>query len=55
MICPVDGAPIGELLALGRRAHARVVDMGTEQPSLEQVFLPLTKRPDAAGFARRSP
>ena len=55
VICPVDGAPIGELLALAGALTPAVTDVEIVQPSLEDVFLQLTKRSDAAGFTRRSP
>ena len=47
-------APIGELLALAGALSPAVVDVEIVQPSLEDVFLQLTKRPDAASFTRRS-
>ena len=55
VICPVDGAPIGELLALAGALQPAVADVEIVQPSLEDVFLQLTRRPDAASFTRRSP
>ncbi len=54
VICPVDSTPIGELLALAGALSPAVVDVEIVQPSLEDVFLQLTKRPDAASFTRRS-
>jgi ABC-2 type transport system ATP-binding protein len=55
VICPVDDGPIGELLALAGSLAPPVADVEIVQPSLEDVFLQLTKRPDAGRFARRSP
>jgi len=54
VICPVDSTPIGELLSLAGALSPAVVDVEIVQPSLEDVFLQLTKRPDAASFTRRS-
>jgi ABC-2 type transport system ATP-binding protein len=54
VVCPVDSAPIAELLALAGTLAPAVVDVEIEKPSLEDVFLQLTRRPDAAGFSRRS-
>jgi len=54
VICPVDHTPIGELLSLAGALSPAVVDVEIVQPSLEDVFLQLTKRPDAASFTRRS-
>ncbi|HXT97496.1 MAG TPA: ABC transporter ATP-binding protein [Polyangia bacterium] len=55
VICPVDGTPIGGLLALAGALQPAVADVEIVQPSLEDVFLQLTRRPDAASFTRRSP
>jgi hypothetical protein len=54
VICPVDGTPIGELLTLAGALQPAVADVEIVQPSLEDVFLQLTRRPDAASFTRRS-
>ncbi len=54
VICPVDNTPIGELLSLAGSLSPAVVDVEIVQPSLEDVFLQLTRRPDAASFTRRS-
>ena len=50
VICPVDSTPIGELLALAGALSPAGGRRGDVQPSLEEVFLQLTKRPDAASF-----
>jgi ABC-2 type transport system ATP-binding protein len=55
VICPVDAAPIGELLTLAGALTPAVADVEIVQPSLEDVFLQLTRRPDAASFTRRTP
>jgi ABC-2 type transport system ATP-binding protein len=55
VICPVEAAPIGELLALAGALTPAVADVEIVQPSLEDVFLQLTRRPDAATFTRRTP
>ncbi|HVZ89167.1 MAG TPA: ABC transporter ATP-binding protein [Polyangia bacterium] len=54
VLCPVDGTPIGDILALGASLSPAVIDVAIVQPSLEDVFLQLTRRPDAASFIRRS-
>jgi ABC-2 type transport system ATP-binding protein len=58
VICPVEdsplGAPVGELLALAGTLSPAVVDVEIVQPTLEDVFLQLTKRPDVAHFARKT-
>jgi ABC-2 type transport system ATP-binding protein len=54
VICPVDSAPIGELLALAAALSPGVADVEIVQPTLEDVFLQLTKRPDAAAFIRKT-
>ena len=51
---PFDGTPIGDILALGASLSPAVIDVAIVQPSLEDVFLQLTRRPDAASFIRRS-
>ena len=55
VLCPVDGTPIADLLSLAGALSPAVVDVEIVQPSLEDVFLQLTKRPDAVSFTRRSP
>ncbi|HVT06161.1 MAG TPA: ABC transporter ATP-binding protein [Polyangia bacterium] len=54
VVCPVDGSPIGELLALAGALSPGVADVEIVQPTLEDVFLQLTKRPDAAAFTRKT-
>jgi ABC-2 type transport system ATP-binding protein len=54
VVCPVDGEPIGELLALAGSLSPPVADVEIVQPTLEDVFLQLTKRPDAAAFMRKA-
>jgi ABC-2 type transport system ATP-binding protein len=54
IICPVDATPatpIADLLALAATLSPAVVDVQIVQPTLEDVFLQLTGRPDAAAFA----
>ena len=51
VICPIDNSPVGELLALAGTLSPAVVDVEIVQPTLEDVFLQLTKRPDAGRFA----
>jgi ABC-2 type transport system ATP-binding protein len=53
VVCPVDGDRIGELLALASRLSPAVADVDVMQPTLEDVFLQLTKRPDATAFTRK--
>jgi hypothetical protein len=55
ILCPVDGEPIGELLAVAGSLSPPVADVEIVQPTLEDVFLQLTQRPDAATFTRRAP
>jgi ABC-2 type transport system ATP-binding protein len=54
VVCPVDGEPIGELLALAGSLSPAVADVEIVQPTLEDVFLQLTRRPDAAAFMRKT-
>ena len=54
VVCPVDSAPVGELLALAGALSPGVADVEIVQPTLEDVFLQLTKRPDAAAFIRKT-
>jgi len=54
VVCPVDGEPIGELLALAGALSPAVADVEIVQPTLEDVFLQLTRRPDAAAFMRKT-
>jgi ABC-2 type transport system ATP-binding protein len=54
IVCPVDGEPIGALLALAGNMSPAVADVEIVQPTLEDVFLQLTKRPDAAEFMRKT-
>ena len=54
LVCPVDGEPIGELLALAGSLSPPVADVEIVQPTLEDVFLQLTRRPDAAAFMRKT-
>jgi ABC-2 type transport system ATP-binding protein len=54
IICPVDATPatpIADLLALAATLSPAVVDVQIVQPTLEDVFLQLTGRSDAAAFA----
>jgi ABC-2 type transport system ATP-binding protein len=53
IICPVDATPIGELLALAATLSPAVVDVAIVQPTLEDVFLQLTGRSDAASTRQR--
>jgi ABC-2 type transport system ATP-binding protein len=54
LVCPVDGEPLGELLALAGSLSPPVADVEIVQPTLEDVFLQLTRRPDAAAFMRKT-
>jgi ABC-2 type transport system ATP-binding protein len=54
IICPVDATPatpIADLLALAATLSPAVIDVQIVQPTLEDVFLQLTGRSDAAAFA----
>jgi hypothetical protein len=42
LTCPLDAAALGPLLAAVSSVSTDVLDIETEQPSLEQVFLELT-------------
>jgi ABC-2 type transport system ATP-binding protein len=48
IICPVDARPIAELLALAALIAPTIVDVEIVHPTLEDVFLQLTGRPDVA-------
>jgi ABC-2 type transport system ATP-binding protein len=50
--CPVEGTPIAEVLALAGTLGATVEDVEIVAPRLEDVFLQLTRRPDAMGGGR---
>jgi ABC-2 type transport system ATP-binding protein len=52
--CPVDATPIADLLALAALLSPSVVDVQIVQPTLEDVFLQLTGRSDAAVGAQRA-
>ena len=52
--CPLPDGDASEVLAAVAALPARVVDMRTEQPSLEQVFLALTGEHPAAAAATPS-
>jgi ABC-2 type transport system ATP-binding protein len=54
VICPVDATPIADLLALAALLSPAVVDVAIVQPTLEDVFLQLTGRPDAAASLQRA-
>jgi ABC-2 type transport system ATP-binding protein len=46
--CPLAGGDASDVMAAVAAMPGRVVDMRTEQPSLEQVFLALTRRDEGA-------
>ncbi len=54
IVCPVGSEPIGQLLALAGSLSPPVADMEIVEPTLEDVFLQLTRRPDAAAFTRKT-
>jgi ABC-2 type transport system ATP-binding protein len=49
LTCPLDAAALGPLLAAVSTVSSAVLDIETEQPSLEQVFIELTTQPGSAG------